>query len=97
MRTKVQSLYFTIAAGAAASLCMVAATVPTAASSGSVPSIVAPKASSGGNASAEKKICMKAEPLTGTRIVRDECRTRAEWEADGYTVTTRAKKKDAKR
>lgn len=96
MRAKVQSLYFAIAAGAAASLCIVAATAPAAARGVPTPLTVAPTVSSGSPA-AEKKICVKAEPLTGTRIARDECRTRAEWEAGGYTVTTRAKKKDAKR
>lgn len=40
-----------------------------------------------------KKICMKRGPVTGSRVSKEECRTRAEWEADGYTVTTRAKAK----
>jgi hypothetical protein len=96
MRTKVQSLYFAMAAGAAASLCIVAATAPAAARGGAGPLTVAPKMSSGGGAPADKKICMKAEALTGTRIARKICRTRAEWEADGYTVTTRAKAKAAR-
>lgn len=97
MRTKVQSMYLAMAAGAAASLCIVAATAPAVARGGPDPSILAPKTSSGGGAPADKKICMRAEALTGTRIAREQCRTRAEWEAAGYTVTTRAKAKDARR
>lgn len=95
MRTKMQSLYFAMAAGAAASLCLIAVAAP-AAVRGPGPVTVAPKTSSGSGVSVDKKICMKPEALTGTRIARKICRTRAEWEADGYTVTTRAKAKDAR-
>ncbi len=94
MRTTTQSAFFAIAASAAASLCIAAAASPAAARGISDPLTVAPKASSGSAVSA-KKICMKIEPVTGTRIARNECRTRAEWEADGFTVTTRAKAKAA--
>jgi len=94
MRTNIQSAFFAIAASAAASLCIAAAASPAAARGVSAPLTVAPKASSGSAASA-KKICMKTEPITGSRLSRNECRTRAEWEADGFTVTTRAKAKAA--
>lgn len=93
MRTKTQSVFFAITAGAAASLCIAAAASPAAARGGSNPLTVAPKASGGG--AAAKKICMTIEPATGTHIARKECRTRAEWEARGFTVTTRAKAKEA--
>lgn len=94
MRTKTQSVFFAITASAAASLCIAAAASPAAARGGPNPLTVAPKASGGG--AAAKKICMTIEPVTGTRIARKECRTRAQWEAEGFTVTTRAKAKEVK-
>jgi hypothetical protein len=95
MRTTTQSIFFALTASAAASLCIVTAAGPAAARGVTDPMTIAPKVSSGGSVSADKKVCMKAEALTGSRMRREVCKTKAEWEAEGFTVSSRSKAKAA--
>lgn len=90
MRTKTQSIMIALSAAAC-----VAAISPAAARGPSDVATVAPKTA--GGAAAEKKICMTSEPQTGSRLRIRDCRTRAAWEADGYTVGSKSKAKGARR
>lgn len=88
MRTKSQSIFFALTASAAASLCIAATASPAAARGPADPLVTSPAAKT---VDANKKVCMKAEPITGSNIERKVCKTRAQWEADGYTVERKGK------
>lgn len=53
----------------------------------------APKAPDGKDASAkapattdQTKYCVESEPFTGSRTIKTECKTRAEWAKEGVNV-----------
>lgn len=80
------------ATAAAASILLAGAAAPAAAQS---QNIVAPETragggSAGGRASAQedtRRICVRVE-LTGSRVARNVCRTRTEWERAGGIPTS---------
>lgn len=90
MRTKTQSIMLAVSAA----FCFAIAGPAAARGPSDVPTVV-PKASSGGS-SVEKKICMQHQPVTGSRLAIKDCKTRAQWEAEGFTVTTKSKAKAAR-
>lgn len=91
MRTNTHSIMLAVSA----TICLATVAGPAAARGPSGVSTIAPKAALSGG-SIEKKICLQREPLTGSRIAIKECKTRAQWEADGFTVTTKSKAKAAR-
>lgn len=92
MRTKSQSIFFALTASAAASLGIAAAASPAVARGPADPLATASEAKT---IDANKKVCMKMERITGSNIERRVCKTRGQWEAEGYTVER--KDKTAKR
>lgn len=94
MRSDMKSIMF----AASAVFAMAVAVTPAAARGLSdVPRTAAKPATSVPAELANKKVCMQHPPLTGSRIDVRECRTVAEWQADGYTVTTKAEARAAGR
>ncbi len=40
----------------------------------------------------EKKYCLQVEPVTGSRIIRQECKTKEQWAREGVEVGKASKK-----
>lgn len=46
----------------------------------------APSATTAASADPNFKYCIESEPFTGSKVVKTECKTRAEWAKEGVNV-----------
>ena len=73
---------------AAIGMSTVAISAATAANPNNTPAANASNTQNGRNNAANERVCARIE-LTGSRVARTVCRTRAEWEAHGGLNTDR--------
>ena len=92
--TTIRTIGTMFAATAAAALCLTAAAGPAMASTPA--KAVSGPAAVATDAGASRKICLSqttsgASTVTGSSLKREQCKTRAQWEAKGVTFQAKAR------